>query len=369
MLMLRLRPRSAARVGEVQAALALTATVVGAGFASGREIVRFFTQYGVLSWAGCILSAMALTALAALAARLAGKLGARDLATLATRALGGMVGWVGVLIHGTLVITTAGAMVAAMGELAALALPVRHAWEIGVLIALFMGCWMARKGIAAIAAVGGWLMPACLLLYALLLGLPKEATEHAPAVIPRAWAAMPLALAYAAMNAALGCGVLCEVGRARDTGSILRVCALTGGMLLSLLLLANAALGRHLALVQGEALPVVALARSLGATGYWLCLVTLLLAVFSTLVALLRTLLRMLEEHLPAPAVWPVTVLAPLGAGMTGFGVLVGTVYPILGVASTVVFLAMIASPLITPLKERIGTVRQALPARKKERA
>lgn len=61
---------------ETQAALALAAAVIGAGFASGSEILRFFSAYGALSWAGCVLAACVLAALATAAALLAGRLGA-----------------------------------------------------------------------------------------------------------------------------------------------------------------------------------------------------------------------------------------------------------------------------------------------------
>lgn len=62
---------------ETQAALALAAAVIGAGFASGSEILRFFSAYGALSWAGCVLAACVLAALATAAALLAGQIGAR----------------------------------------------------------------------------------------------------------------------------------------------------------------------------------------------------------------------------------------------------------------------------------------------------
>ncbi len=348
------REKTSVLAGEIQAALALTATVVGAGFASGREIMRFFTQYGAFSWIGCVLSALLLATFAALMGILAGKLGARDISTLCNRALGGVAGRVAACINGVLITVTAGAMLAAMGELMALALPIHHAWEIGVLFGLISSCWMAKRGLSALAAAGGWLMPVCLLLYGLLFGLPQESAQMAQAArtsAPAVWGVLPLAFAYAAMNASLGSGVLCEMGKSRDAGAVVRVSAIAGGMLLMLLLLANATLSRHIGTLRDEALPAVVLARSLGATGYWLCLAAMMLAVLTTLVALMRTLLNMTQETLPAPAVWPVTVLLPLLCGMTGFGALVGIAYPVLGVITALVFLMIVASPLIKKKK------------------
>ncbi len=335
------------RQGEIQSALALVGAVVGAGFASGREVMRFFTMFGSFSWVGCVLAAIVLAGLSAWAAILSNRLGAQDLGTLCRRALGGVGGQAAAWLNGALIAVTAGAMLAAMGELVALALPVHNAYTIGIAVSLVLSTLMARRGLSAIATIGGWLLPTCLLLYALLMRLPAPEASAATAAMPTgAWRALPLAFAYAAMNAALGGGVLCELGRERTTASILRTCAIAGVMLLLLLLSANAALYRHVGELRDAALPVVMLSRSLGALGYWLCLVTLVLAVMTTLVALQRTLARMLEVHLPQQITWPLVVALPLLTGLTGFDALVGSVYPLMGALSTLLFLAIVLKPL-----------------------
>ena len=42
----------------------LTGSIVGAGFASGREIMRFFSRYGVFSWIGIGLAVITIGAFA-----------------------------------------------------------------------------------------------------------------------------------------------------------------------------------------------------------------------------------------------------------------------------------------------------------------
>lgn len=331
--------------GEMQAALALVAAIVGAGFASGREIMRFFTAYGIWSWAGCVLAAALLGAFCAWAAIQANALQAHDLGTLCRYSLGGLGGHIAAWLNGALCTMTAGAMLAAMGELFALSLPVQNAYAIGIAVSLLLGGLLAGRGLSSLAAIGGWLLPACLLLYTLLLRLPMPQTVET--LTPsNAWHTLPMAFAYAAMNAALGCGVLCELGQGKDRGSIVRICAMASGFFLLMLMSANLALYRYQKELLHEALPVVQLARSLGATGYWLCIVVLLLAVMTTLIALLRTLHRMLGQSLPSQSKWPIALGLPLAACLTGFDRLVGSVYPMLGIASTFLFLMMMIKPL-----------------------
>lgn len=330
---------------EMQAALTLVAAVVGAGFASGLEIMRFFTAYGAWSWAGCVVAAILLASFSAWAAIRANVLQACDLGTLCKRSLGGSGGHIAAWLNGALCVITAGAMLAAMGELFALALPIQNAYAIGIAVSLLVGGILSYQGLSSLAAMCGWLLPACLLLYTLLLNMPKSATIEiiTPA---NAWHTLPMAFAYAAMNAALGCGVLCEIGQGKTRNGIIRACGMACALFLLMLLSANTTLYRHQQELLDEALPVVQLARSLGAAGYWLCIVVLMLAVMTTLTALLRTFHQMLGHRLPSKMKWPIALLLPLGACLTGFDTLVGHVYPMLGVASTLLFLMMMVKPL-----------------------
>ncbi len=333
----------AGRFFAAQAALALVATVIGAGFASGREVLRFFSVFGAWSWLGCVCAAAALALFCAWAALAARKHRADDLGTLCRAALGGAGGRAAAWLNGALVTVTAGAMVAAMGELAALSLPVRPAYAIGVACAVIGGGLAARRGLSAIAVLGGWLLPVCAVLYGALFRLPAENAGPTAAFSARP---VGLAFSYAAMNATLSCGVLCEIGRTRAKRDILTACAMAGGMLLALLLCANAVLLRHMPTVEDAALPTVLLARSLGAPGYWLCVVTMVLAVMSTLVALLRTLRKMLEARLPKTVAEALSLALPFAAGAIGFQSLVGGLYPALGAASAALLAAMMAKSI-----------------------
>lgn len=328
-------------VDELIAALSLVAVVVGAGFASGREVLRFFTSFGPLSYLGCVVAAGMLAWLSAFAAIRANALCAHDLATLSKRSLGGASGIAAAWLQGALVTATAGAMVAAMGEIVSLALPVRGAYGIGVGIGLAIAWIVSARGLSALAMISGGLVPAFLLLYALLHGLPMPETPAAPVSWVSGLSTMPLAAGYAAMNAALGCGVLSELGRGRSRNSIIRISAMGGALLLMLLVYANFVLYPHRDALRDEALPAVQLARALGPVGYWLCIVMLALAVMTTLMALMRTLQRMLAPTVGDAVSRGLSLLMPLLVALYGFETLVGSVYPLLGAVCTLLFLTM----------------------------
>ena len=94
-------------------ALALLGSVVGAGFASGREIVRFFAAHGAM---GFVAVAFSLAALAALFLCLAERLsaaGQTGLPGLCASRFGARVGGVCTALFFLLSAVTGGAMLAA----------------------------------------------------------------------------------------------------------------------------------------------------------------------------------------------------------------------------------------------------------------
>ncbi|MDR0897441.1 MAG: hypothetical protein LBN04_06250 [Oscillospiraceae bacterium] len=344
-----------------RAALVLVASVVGAGFASGREVLRFFTAFGAWSWVGCLIGAASIAGLSIAAGLLANRLGAHDLLSLCRKALPGWGGQAAAGIYAVMLAVTAGAMLSAMGELAALSLPIVPAYQVGFVLSLLVAALLTQRGLGALAAVGGWLIPACCVLYALLLRNPSLPTEPV-ATPPDAWRTLPLGFAYAAMNTALGCGVMLEGGRGQGKRRLVQSGALAGGLLLLLLLAANAVMLPHAAALIGEPLPMVRLARALGAPGYWMCIVVLSLAVMTTLVALLRGLRQMIAQVVPGRWSLPVAIAPPLLAALGGFEAIVGRVYPLLGVVCTLLFLAILLRPLTPAGAPRASSANASAP-------
>lgn len=188
-------------------ALALLGGVIGAGFASGREIVRFFAAHGAM---GLIAVAFALAALLALFALLPIRLAAEGqtgLSGLCRARFGARVGGVCGALFFLLSAVTGGAMLAACAELSALVWPIRHAYALGFAVTAVLAALLCAFETRGLAVVGGalcGLLP--ILLIRLLLLPPGEACflpEGPPDAVLRA--ALDGTL-YAALNAAMMAG-------------------------------------------------------------------------------------------------------------------------------------------------------------------
>jgi len=317
-------------MGALSVSLALLSGVVGAGFASGREIVRFFAAHGGMATAA-VLSA--LLSLSFFFLRLSGALersGCPSLPALCRLRFGARLGALCPLLFFVLCAVTGGAMLCACAEIGALLLPLRHAYGLTLAASLVAGMLLARLETDGLALPGALLV---VLLPALLLPLLAFGGSEAcflPAMTPDLPVrALTDGVAYGALNAAMLCPMLPALLRldAKRRRHAVGLFALLFG---ALLLLAVAVCRRRMAEVRMQPMPFVFLARGLGRGGYLLLCACMLAAAFSTLLAMLLGM-RRLTPHLPDRAAWPLCALVCLLFAGIGFGPLVESGYPVLG--------------------------------------
>ena len=303
----------------VISAMAAVGAVVGAGFASGREIDSFFSRYGAWSWLG-VASAAAVT-------------GAIGLGVLRRPGQGGMPEcwrgrWPGRLwqgMFGALMLITGGAMLAGAGEIAALMLPVRGAYLMGLLGTAALTVLLARQGTAGAGRAGNVLTALLLAMAAAGFLLPAR-TAAVVAAAPSPGQSLLRGACYAGFNMALAVpGLACAAPGMSRRGR--RQCALMLAAVLGALLAGgNGLLLRHSAL-RGETMPFIHLMASYGRVGYALGGAAMYLAVLTTACASLRGLWT-----LGGGRKWRVlSALGMLGCAGAGFAVAVEWAYPLLG--------------------------------------
>ena len=142
------------RRSEWQTSCAVCASIVGAGFASGREIEAFFARLGAASWAGAAAACAGVGLIVFSVMTLARRTGAQSLPALYGRLINRRWQQVMRALYGLLLLATASAMTAAGGEIGALALDARASREIGAGIALCAGIALAVSGVPALGRAG-----------------------------------------------------------------------------------------------------------------------------------------------------------------------------------------------------------------------
>lgn len=296
-------------------AWAIVGAVIGAGFASGREVAAFFSRYGALSWLG-VAAAVAVIAWVSL-----GVMRSPGLPGIWRGRWPGQV-WQGMFI--ALLAATGGAMLAGAGEIAALMLPLHGAYWMGLLSTLCLACWLSERRLAGLAIISRLLTVCLIAVMSLGIMLPPLRgvwVEDAPG-----WPQLPIGLlrglCYGGFNVALASPVLDEAARTLSRKEK-RSCAIRASLILGVVLaLGNAVILRHPALL-GAPLPYVALLGLWGRWGMALGALALYLAVLTTLVTCLRGLRQLLK--------WRWAICLPVMVALLGFTGAVDRLYPLLG--------------------------------------
>lgn len=330
----------------LKVALATAASIVGAGFASGREISLFFAGQGPVSYLGAAVACAGMGFLAGMIAALAQRTRQRTLPGMYGAVVGVKWGRAVNWLYTILLLLSGGVMLATGAQLGMLALPVPGSGALGMLITLLIGAAIAYANANALSGVGALLTAFIAVFYCFLAADGRPAPILQTGGAARAVAGFaPVALAsgamYAAFNITLAGGVIClsvdeEVNPARMG---LYVALLLAAMLFP----ANAALTNAGIDVCELALPTVALAARWGTAGYYLSIFGLWIAVVTTLCASLSALREQLRAYYIRPylTMWLPSVVMALLA-MLGFEPLVNLGYPLMSWLCALVLLALI---------------------------
>jgi uncharacterized membrane protein YkvI len=321
----------------LSAALTAVAAMVGAGFASGRELVVFFSGQGAPSWLGVAVACVGAGFLTGAIAAMARRTGRRELPGVFQQTMGRGAGLAMQVVYAAMLILCAAAMLSTGATLGALTFPFHGSFLLGTLIVLAAGLLLTLKGALPVA---GMVIVGSMAAWYLALGAGQDVSDI------RVGGSVGISAAsgmiYAAFNATVAAGVVCL--SAEEDVKPVRVGLYTGLLLAAMLIPANWALLRAGSEVRQMALPTVVMAHRWGIAGYYLSVLALFLAVVTTLSAALKALRAQLTALglRPSQAVF-FSSAAALMLSMAGLTALVGVGYPALGLVCAVMLLILLS--------------------------
>lgn len=322
-------------------AMACVGAVIGAGFASGREIVVFFTRYGIHSWWLIALASTAMMLLCALCMRCAIR-------------CDGMACWCAMfqkrnrsaeICTVLLMAVTGGGMISAAGQMVALLWPHEWAYSLGSVGTLLMawGCsfshtktygWLGSGLTALFLVIVLWLIICVPADGSIALGPSPSLQDHASAAAR--------AVGYAAMNMTLAIGVVCRC-TGRSMRDIRRLSGIFGAAMAVLLCISNGLYMRHPALFDLP-FPIVSLLAGFGRKGFIISVILLYLSIGTTLVAVMYALRTAVEAYVHSSC--PRMILSmglPLAISAVGFsGIVEGMYAPAGAICLLVVFVPLV---------------------------
>ncbi len=314
-------------------------TVVGAGFATGQEILQFFTLYGQWAVLTILLSSFLFLWLGTRIMLISKQLRANSYEDLNAHLFGATAGrWISVLIF-VLLLTITAVMLAGAGA-------VFHdhfnlSYQSGLLWTALLVFIVNSNGMNGIKAVNTIVVPLMLLFMLIILfsTLQLPSSDHFLSLETSRpmWRVILSPFVYTAFNLALAQSVLVPLGASADSTRAIRLGGLLGGIGITIMLLAcHISLSAHMPGIAQHNIPMGHIISSLGPIISMLFIMLIFAEIFTTLIANIYGMTLQVQQHIRIkPEILTLILLAfCYSISQFGFRTLLSTLYPTLGMIS-----------------------------------
>lgn len=330
-------------------------TIVGAGFASGQEILKFFSHFGCMGIAGLILSCLLFCITGILIMSLGHRLRAVSFGEVVSHVCGRHLGPVMELLLGLFLFGSLSVMLAGAGAVFS------QQWGIpyfaGTVITLIISVITVLSGMKGIINANSIVVP-IMVIVCLTATVPAVSGEKLRALhtgfLPVAQGASSFwgvsALLYVSYNMTMGVSVLAPLGKEIRNRQALVWGGILGGLGLGIMaLFINLAILSHYPDSAGYEIPSLFLAGRLARTVQMAFSFVLWAEIFTTIIGTVFGLAaRISGGNRTAFTVSAVLLMVlALVLSQFGFSGLVGTVYPLFGYVSLLFLIALFASPYL----------------------
>lgn len=326
-------------IKSLQIAAIYMGTIVGAGFATGQEILQFFTKYGQWGTIAIIGATFLFIWLGNKVMLLAHQIKAKSYEDLNIALFGQRFGsWISIFMLIVLLGVSA-VMLAGAGTV------FYENWDLPYQLGLISTCivcfFILRKGLTAIIAVNSIVVP-IMLVFTFIIFFDTLETPYTSNFL-RAhtdfplWTIVSSPFLYTAFNLSLAQAVLVPIGAQTSKPSIIKWGSIIGGIGIGfMLMVGHIALSAHMPGITQFAIPMGGIARSLSQVVYVIYICIIFAEVFTTLLADVYGLALQIHERSKLSInliVMFVLILCYL-LSQIGFGVLLSTLYPLFGFIS-----------------------------------
>lgn len=347
----------------LQIAGAYIGLIVGAGFASGQEVLQFFTSFGWYGILGTIIATFLFAFLGMQIMQLGSHLQTTSHKEVVYKICGKYIG-VGVDILVTFFLFgVAVVMIAGSGSIFEQQFGIEPI--IGNLILTFLVIGTLCLNVKNVISIISLISPFLLILIFIITGYSILTSSTSLSELDTIAASQPSAapnwlvggLLYVSYNIAAGISMLAVIGGTEKSEKVASRGGLLGGIGLGLLLLLiNLGLFMNADHIIGADMPTLMLAVEISPIVGVLMSVALLGMVFNTAVGMLYAFTaRFVKPETPRFKSSIVVIgLLAFGASFVGFTTLVGTVYPVTGYLGSVLIIAIIVSWISARRKGKI---------------
>ncbi|WP_241654837.1 transporter [Sporolactobacillus shoreae] len=323
----------------LQIAAAFIGTVVGAGFASGREIIQFFTQYQAWGTAGAVLSGFLMAWIGTKMMVFARRIDAYSFNELISALFGQRFAAMIQALIFFMMFGTTGVMLAGAGAV----FQEQLGWHrlTGMLLSGLIGFFFLVRGTRGLLWVNALVVP-FLIAFTLILFWAHKSVPVST-LVPWSFSWIPSAIGYAAFNMTTALVVLVPLARDTPDEGALKVGGLVGGAGLAiLLLLAHLMILGHPSVMLFE-MPMAELVRPLGPVMHLVFIAIIFGEILTTFVGNIFGTARQMHSAFPEFLTSGKSILllifGSFAIAQASYGSLIRILYPLFGLLCTFLFI------------------------------
>ncbi|AGK52875.1 hypothetical protein B1NLA3E_05545 [Bacillus sp. 1NLA3E] len=337
-----------------QIAAVYVGTVVGAGFATGKEIVEFFSRFGLIGFIGIIVSGSLLIILGSKLMILAARVGATSYQEFNEFLFGKLVGRIINILTLLMLLGVCAVMLSGAGAVFSEQLNLPK--TLGILITIGLSVLVLVIGMKGLFIVNTFVVPMmisfCFILMFISVGFPHF-TEQLLTIpfLTDGWKAVVTPFSYAAFNLLLAQAVLVPVANEIKDEQTIKWGGILGGIALTLILLCSHVVLIMLPNVETYEVPMAVIVKNIASSLYWIYVFIIYGEIFTSVIGNVFGLERQLRKYigLSSIAIIFFIFLSTYFISLVDYGTLLSYLYPAFGYFS----LAFIALLWMKPLDSK----------------
>ncbi|MBP2239926.1 putative membrane protein YkvI [Cytobacillus eiseniae] len=340
--------------GAFQIAAVYVGTVVGAGFATGREIVEFFSRFGFIGFISILMSGYIFIFLGSKAMRISAQIQATSYQELNEYLFGKFFGRMINLLMLLMLLGVCAVMLAGAG--AVFEEQIGLSKEFGIFLTIGLSIIVMIVGIKGLFAVNLFVVPMMIIFSFLLLILSMKLPHFMDQLlfIPYAedgWKAVVAPFSYAALNLTLAQAVLVPVAAEIKDDQTIKMGGMLGGLALTIILISS-----HMTLVmlpnlESYEIPMGVIMRTIASSFFWIYVFIIYGEIFTSVIGNVFGVERQVRKYISIPTIVTVSVIFVICylISLINYGTLLSYLYPTFGYIS-IIFIVLL---WMKPFEER----------------
>lgn len=327
-----------------QVAAVYVGSVVGAGFATGKEIVEFFSRFGSLGMLGIIISGLCFIYFGVKIMTIAIRIKAENFQQLNQHIFGDIFSPIVNIILFFMLIGVTAVMLSGVGSVFTEQLQLSR--ELGVIITIILALIILVVGTKGLVLVNSIVVP-LLIINSLFLAFQAlqlpDFWHHVQKLDQFQLTVFSSAFAYASFNLTLTMAILVPTAKEIGDEKVVKAGGVIGGIALTLVLLAS-----HVTLVQLPDLleyhiPMAVLVKNLAPYIYFFFIIVIYGEIFTSVIGNIYGLERYIKKILNIRTVYIGIMILSVTYMISkiDYGVLLSTLYPLFGYISLIFLLLL----------------------------